>query len=123
VSFPGPTKAAALKITPMTTEDCSDYFKNRPVNLEKKFCAIFDEIKDMYENYSDQERLVFSEVLCKNTCQQRHGETVLHFIEHLGKVSAVVVGLSSATNYCDLEKPLVFTRLSAYKEWIESFLS
>jgi hypothetical protein len=122
MSFPGPTKAAALKISPMTNEDCSEYFKETPVNLANKFCAIPDEIQDMHE-YSDQERLVFSEVLCKNTCQQRHGETVLHFIEHLGKVSAVVVGLSSTTNYCDLEKPLVFTRLSAYREWIESFLS
>jgi hypothetical protein len=56
-------------------------------------------------------------------CPQNHGETLLTFETTHKKLTPVLVGFSSSKNYCNLEKPLIFTRISEYQDWIEQILN
>jgi hypothetical protein len=104
-------------MNPFSNEDCSEYFQEDENISENEFCAAAD-MNDKRLNCGLVKREILFETLCSETCEQRHGETILHYIKHQSRVSTVVVGLSSSVNYCDLDKPLVFTRVSAHKKWI-----
>jgi hypothetical protein len=110
-------------MNPVSNEDCGPHFKKAGTIADEEFCTAIDAEHRILECILPSRKEILSAALCSPTCQQNHGEAMLHFINQQGKISAVVVGLSSATNSCDLNKPLVFTRVSAYKEWIEAVLS
>jgi secreted trypsin-like serine protease len=110
-------------MNPISNEDCASvHFEKFDGIAQEEFCATVDTEYNYIECMDNPDVAILSGALCEQTCEQDHGEVVLHFISQGDKVSAVVVGLSSATNYCDFDKPLVFTRVSAYMEWIETYL-
>jgi hypothetical protein len=111
-----------MDMNPFVNEDCSEYFQANRTIAEGEFCAAID----MNNNALDCQlanREILHKTLCVATCEKRPGETIQHYIKHRSGISTVVVGLSSKKNYCDLNKPLVFTRVSAYREWIEGILN
>jgi hypothetical protein len=68
-------------------------------------------------------RGIKSATICsQHNCPKNHGETLLTFEIHHGKVAPTLVGFSSVKNYCNLEKPLIFTRISVFRDWIEQVL-
>jgi hypothetical protein len=116
-----PIEASALDMNPMNNEDCSEYFRGNQTIDEQLFCATVD-LDDGILDCKHRKREILLKALCLENCELRHGETIMHFIKHREGVSSVVVGLSSANNFCNLNKPLVFTRVSAHRKWISTFL-
>jgi hypothetical protein len=114
-----PIKKATLDMNPLINEDCSNYFDDEMD--EKAFCAIIN-VEYVIPECLLYHQIILRKALCSKNCETKHGEVMLHYINGPDKISTVIVGLSSALNFCDWDKPMVFTRVSAYKEWIESFM-
>jgi hypothetical protein len=104
-------------MNPIINQDCSDSFNNAV--SDKLFCALPE--RD-FDCKWQKERV--QQTLCSaENCHQRHGEIMMSFVEHQNKLTPVLVGLSSAKNYCNTTLPLVFLRISAYQDWIETVVN
>jgi hypothetical protein len=113
-SFLASNNVAHVKMFPITNLDCAE---DHGSLSSAHFCAILD----MECNYA---KGVEKETLCSpDNCLRNHGETLMTFETNHKKMTPVLVGFSSAKNYCNLEKPLVFTRISVYRDWIEQVLN
>jgi hypothetical protein len=108
-------------MNPVSNEDCANYFDKAGKIAETEFCTAIDVEYGILECLAYRKQILIN-ALCSTSCEQHHGETMLYFNNQQGKVSTIVVGLASASNFCDMDKPLVFTRVSAYMEWIETFM-
>jgi hypothetical protein len=113
VSLPGSTDVSNIDMFPITNLDCAE--DHRTLS-SANFCAFMS-------NNCDEDLTIEETSICsQDRCPQNHGETLLTFEIHHKKVTPTLVGFSSAKNYCNLKKPLIFIRLSVFRDWIESVL-
>jgi hypothetical protein len=99
-------------MNPIINQDCSDSFNVNAMS-DKLFCALLEW----------QEETVQQTLCSAKNCHQRHGEIMMSFVTNQDKETPVLVGLSSAKYYCNNSFPLVFLKISAYKDWIESIMN
>jgi hypothetical protein len=113
VSLPGSADVSNIEMFPIANLDCAG---DHDTLSSANFCALIT----MDCKYA---RGIKSATICsRDNCPQNHGETLLTFEIHHGKVTPTLVGFSSVKNYCNLEKPLIFTRISVFRDWIEQVL-
>jgi hypothetical protein len=104
-------------MNPIINQDCSDSFNN--AMSDKLFCALHEsDLKCKWLEETVQQTLCSAE-----NCHQRHGEIMMSFVTDQDKETPVLVGLSSAKYYCNNSFPLVFLKISAYTDWIESIMN
>jgi hypothetical protein len=111
-SLPAPVEIA--KMFPIINSDC---FEDHDTISTSNFCALLAVPCD------DTGGINETMICAVEECPRNHGETVMSFEIRHGKVTPILVGLSSAKNQCDMDKPLVFTRISMYRDWIEELVN
>jgi hypothetical protein len=99
---------------PITNLDCAEDHSSLS---SAQLCA-FPALKCKFNS-----GIIADKICPPENCPQNHGETLMAFEPAHNKLTPVLVGFSSSKNSCILGKPLIFTRILEYRDWIEQILN